>query len=1188
MAQRTSPLRSSLVALVGSALLAGSPAVVAHAQTPATTLSVSFKDKDLWSVLNYVVQKGNFQLEGGEVVRQASLPVTVSFDEDTPASALAVLFKNTPFSYTLNGQHLRVFRAANATSATASSATNGANAASSSATTAAASRGGNETAQSTVKGLQGVVKDATGVPVVMANVMLKGTKIGTVTQTDGHFVLPTTAQSGEIVVSCVGYQAATVRFTEGKLPPIVLKENAHQLGEATVVAYGERNSRELVGAVSSIKADKLKDAPAPSIQSLLQGQLSGLAVTNVSGSPGGSGTRINIRGISSLNDQGVNDGTPLFVIDGVPISKVSADATGGINALAGLDPTTIESVEVLKDAASASLYGSRSGNGVILITTKKGRLGRPEFGLTLSQSISFLPATPLQMRGNGERYVHNLLARNQRYGYYDYMTGNYILPRGYGQSYGQSQYGDGAYDYFWGNGNVLSEKESAPAAVQDSLNSFYNNDTNWWKYFFQLGKVTQGNFYARGGNENARYLVSLGVYDETGIQINSGFQRLNFLSNLDLRLSPKLNFFTRVNLSYAKQIAISGSSIQGLDVDPKQMPTVYPGAGSVAEQQTLQRIRDVHARNGMFNPRLTLGADYTFIPGLKFQTTASVDAYFSNNHVFRPTYLNSNNLSSVETARSMVAMMQWENILTYRFKLKEKNNFELLGGFTTTYDLNENIKGQAAGGPTNRIYEVGEGWPQGREIEGRTEFLQRLTTDRQEQQMVSYLGRVAYNYDRRYLLEASIRYDGSSVFGRDVRWAAFPSVAAGWAFSQESFMRDLWYLSFGKLRASWGRSGQKFQEAYLAHGLMEESNTFMGETGLQPSAMANSHLTWEKSDQYDLGLDLEFLNNRIKVRADYYYKYSHDLLMQVPTPGNFFISRSTWTNASSISNEGLELDITAQIIRSKDFTWDLGFNISRNWNKFLSSYDGKDLNDKVIGRPIYGIYTYRDEGIVQNDSQIPYYYSQEGKRVPLSFISLSYPLRPGGRKITDQNGDGIINSGDLYYAGSALPLAQGGITNTLTYKNFTLTLLTTYTIGQRMMNMVKGGAFLFNKKFGVVMNDFNKATFWQKEGDRADYPSVEFADDGYVGQFDGDIDINIEKVSYLRLKQLTLSYTLPQKIAKALRLTEGRIYFTGENLFLLTNYSGIDPEIVNPSTGKDTGSMYPLNRKLTIGLNFKF
>ena len=916
--------------------------------------------------------------------------------------------------------------------------------------------------------------------------------------------------------------------------------------------------------------------------------MSGLSVTNQSGSPGGGGTRINIRGISSLNDQGINDGSPLFVVDGVPLSKVSAESTGGINALAGLDPSTIESVEVLKDAASASLYGSRSGNGVVLITTKKGKSGKAEFGLNFSQSVSFLPSTPLQMRGHGERRVHNILAQHQRIGHNDYTTNRYILPRRYGESYGWEPTLDGAYDYFWGNGNVLTKDNQPPASAQDSLNTFYNNDTNWWKYIFQVGRVTSGDFYASGGNDNVRYLVSTGLYDERGIQINSGFKRLSFLSNLDLRLTPKVNAFTRLNLAYNKQQAISGSNIQGLDVDPKETPTVYPGRGSIAEQLTLQKIRDVRARNGMFNARLSVGIDYTPIAGLKFATSASGDAYFSNNHVFRPSYLNSNNLSSVEASRSMVAMIQWENILSYRFNLRDRHNFDLMAGMTTTYDLMENIKGKAAGGPTNKIYEIGDGWPQARNVEGRDEYLQRVTTDRQEQIMLSYLGRVAYNFDKRYMLEASLRYDGSSVFGRDVRWAAFPSLGAAWAFSKEQFLKDFWFLSFGKIRASWGKSGQKFQEAYLAHGLMEESNSFLGQPGLQPSAMANSHLTWEKSDQYDLGLDLDLFNYRFKVKVDYYYKHSYDLLMQVPTPGNFFISKTTWTNASAISNEGLELDLSADIMRRKDFSWNLRFNIARNWNRFLASYDGKDLGDKVLGRPIYGIYTYKDEGLVQDESAIPYYYDQTGLRVPLSFGSLAYPLRVGGRKIKDQNGDGYINSEDIYYAGSALPKAYGGITNTFTYKRLALNVLLTYTIDQRMMNMVKNGAFLFNKKFGVVMNDFSRATFWQNPGDKTEYPSLEFADDGYTGQFDGDIDTNIERVSYLRLKQLSLSYSLPETWTKRLRMKDVRIYFAGENLLLLTNYSGLDPEIVDPATGKDTGRMYPLNRKLTLGLNLKF
>ena len=1093
-------------------------------QSPTPTVSISFKDKEIASILDFIAKSSGYKIDYEPELRTAGYKATVSFDEVSPEKAVEGLLKGTPFVFAVDGKTIRIFRPQQQTSA---------------------------------KGqLTGVVKDARGEAVIRANVRIKGTKLGAQTDIEGRFTIHTDKTSGELQVSCVGYYDSSASFSAGQPVTIVLKENVKALDGVTVIAYGRRNTRELVGAVSSIKADQLKDAPAPSIQSLLQGQMSGLSVTNQSGSPGGGGARINIRGISSLNDQGINDGSPLFVVDGVPLSKVSAETTGGINALAGIDPSTIESVEVLKDAASASLYGSRSGNGVVLITTKKGKSGKAEFGLNFSQSISFLPATPLQMRGHGERLVHNLLARHQRIGHNDYTTNRYTLPRSYGQSYGWEPTLDGAYDYFWGNGNVLAKDNQPPASAQDSLNSFYNNDTNWWKYIFQLGRVSSGDLYASGGNDNVRYLVSAGLYDERGIQINSGFKRLSFLSNLDLRLTPKVNAFTRLNLAYNKQDAISGSNIQGLDVDPKETPSVYPGRGSIAEQLTLQKIRDVRARNGMFNARLSVGLDYTPISGLKFATSASGDAYFSNNHVFRPSYLNNNNLSSVEASRSMVAMLQWENILSYRFNLRDRHNFDVMAGVTTTYDLMENIKGKAAGGPTNKIYEIGDGWPQARSVEGRDEYLQRVTTDRQEQIMLSYLGRVAYNFDKRYMLEASLRYDGSSVFGRDVRWAAFPSLGAAWAFSKEPFMKDFWFLSFGKLRASWGKSGQKFQEAYLAHGLMEESNSFLGQPGLQPSAMANSHLTWEKSDQYDLGLDLDLFNYRFKVKLDYYYKHSYDLLMQVPTPGNFFISKTTWTNASAISNEGLELDLSADVMRRKDFSWTLRFNIARNWNRFLASYDGKDLGDKVLGRPIYGIYTYKDEGLVQREADIPYYYDQTGQRVPLSFGSLAYPLRVGARKIKDQNGDGYINSEDLYYAGSAIPKAYGGITNTFTYKRLALNVLLTYTLDQRMMNMVKNGAFLFNKKFGVVMNDFSRASFWQKPGDETQYPSLEFSDDGYTGQFDGDIDSNIERVSYLRLKQLSLSYTLP--------------------------------EIVDPATGKDTGRMYPLNRKLTLGLNLKF
>ena len=1143
------------VLLCGLALTLAEPTET-FAQTPHETISVSFKDKDLSSILDFIARQSGYRIDYEPEVKTGGYKATVSFDEVSPEKAIAGILKGTPFTYSINGKTIRVFRLQQAPQGKSK--------------------------------ITGVVKDALGAPVFGANVRIKGTKLGGTTDAEGRFAITTDLPSGELEISSVGYFSATVHFEANKPVDATIKENVKQLGEVAVIAYGRRNTRELVGAVSSIKADQLKDAPAPSVETLLQGQLSGLEVTNQSGSPGGRGTQINIRGISSLNTQGVNDGSPLFVVDGVPLAKLPSDVSGGINALAGIDPSTIESVEVLKDAASASLYGSRSGNGVILITTKKGKSGKPEFGVNFSQSISFLPATPLQMRGHGERRVHYLLAQHQRIGHYDWRTDQSVFPKGYANSYGWGPSNDGSYDYFWGNGNVLSADQLPPASVQDSLNSFYNNDTNWWKYIFQVGKVTNADLYASGGNDNVRYLVSAGYYDERGIQINSGFKRATFLSNLDLRLAPKLNAFTRLNLAYNNQDAADGAKVQGLAVDPKEAPTVMPGKGSAAEEETLRKIRDTKARNGMFNARLSVGLDYEFIRNLKFSTSASGDVYYSNSHIFKPSYLNYNKLSSVESARSMMAMIQWENILSYRFNLKNIHNFDLMAGVTYNYDLLESMEGRAQGGPTNRIREIGEGWPKLRTTEGITEPLQSVKTNREEQAMLSYLARVSYNYKKKYLAEASIRYDGSSVFGSDVRWAPFPSVGLAWAFSEESFMKDLWFLSFGKLRASWGKSGQKFQEAYLAHGLMEESNTHLGEAGLIPSSMANSRLTWEKSDQYDLGLDMDLFNYRVKLKLDYYYKYSYDLLMQIPTPGNFFRAKKTWANTSAISNEGLELDLSADIIKRKDFSWMLRFNIARNWNLFRKSYGDTDLDDKVLGRPIYGIYTYKDEGLVQDESEIPYYYNQLGKRTPLYFQSENYPLRVGGRKIKDQNGDGRIDSKDMYYAGSALPQAYGGITNQITYKDFTLNVLFTYTLGRKMMNMVKNSAFNFNQKFGVVMNDFNKATFWKKPGDKTQFPSLDFADSGYIGQFDGDIDSNIETVSYLRLKQLSLSYSLPANWVKRFHLKDARIYLSGENLFLLTNYSGLDPEIVNPYTGKDTGEMYPLNRKFSLGLNLKF
>ena len=1150
--------RSLLLAFVCFVALLLAPSVDAQAQVMGKHFSISFKDKPVAAILDFLAKKGDYAIHYTDDVKNDTLLLTISLEDVDELSAVERLLPNTAFTYRVEGKRIEVYKM-----------------------------------QQAVQGkftLQGVVKDKTGETVPFATLQIKGTTQGTTADADGKFSMAINQETGNVTVSSVGYETKTLHYTAGKTMNIVLAASAYTIGEVSVIAYGKRNTREQVGAITSVKVEDLQKAPTASIENLLQGRMSGVDVTNMSGSPGGGGSRITIRGFSSLNQQGINDGSPLFVIDGIPVSSSSSTLTGGINPLSSLDPSSIESVQVLKDAASASLYGSRAGNGVILITTKKGKTGRTEVNVSASQSLSWLPATPKQILGKGERDIALLLAKHQRAAHYDYLTDRLIYPHSHNDSYGWDADYDGAYDYLWRNGKVVEGDRRLPAIAQDSLNSFYNNKTNWWKYAFRLGRVTKGDVQLAGGTENMRFMVNAGIYDETGIMISSNFRRYSLLSNLDFNLSTKLSAFTRINLSYATQQAGSDMGrAQGLTFDPKLTSTLLPGKGSTAEREALKQLRDIDKTNSNYNVRLSGGLTYTLLKGLKFASTASLDHYFTRIYMFTPDYLKYDLKSEVQGSNIAMTGIQTENILTYNLNLPHEQKLELMAGMTYNYDLLQNISGTAKGGPTNSIKYAGEGWPLLiNDASGTVKAAQNFLTNKQEQALVSVLGRVAYNYKKRYLAELSIRSDGSSVFGKDVRWGTFPSVGLGWTFSEERFMKKYWWLSFAKLRASWGKSGQKFQEPYLALGVMEENNVFNGTLGLIPETMANKKLTWEESDQYDLGLDLQLLDYRLKFKVDYYYKYSSKLLMQSYLPGNVFLASRMWDNASAISNEGIEFEMQADLIRRKDLNWSVGFNLSHNRNMLRKTYNGEDLNDKVLGRPVYGIYTFKDEGIVQQASDIPMYRNASGKLLPLYFQSVNNPLRVGGRKIKDQNFDGVIDDKDLYYAGSTLPAAYGGINSHVEWKGLSLDVLFSYTLSRKVMNMYQNSAFTFTKDFGVMMNHFNIHDYWTPTNRQAKNPSLEFADKDYIGQFDGNVDSNIENVSFIRLKQLVLGYQLPKQWLKGTFIKDVNLYLSGENLFLLTNYSGVDPEVINPYTGKDAGTQYPLNRKITFGVNLKF
>ena len=1017
-----------------------------------------------------------------------------------------------------------------------------------------------------------LIVDEHGEPVVGATILVKGVGNGGTTDLDGRFNLPNIKPGSVLVISYIGMDTKEVKW-DGQELKVVMKEEQHALNEVVVTGYGGQQKRATLTTAISKMDNKVLDAAAfANVGNALQGSVTGLQVVSSSGQPGAAPS-ITLRGGASIT----GSAPTLIIVDGVE------------RALSEVNPSDIESMEVLKDAASASLYGSRAGNGVILITTKKGKAGRNEIQVNVSQSMSWLPATPKQTIGKAERDIALMLAKKYRSAHYDPTTDRIVMPNDYADTWGWGDDLDGGMDYLWRNGNVMSGDRKINPIMQDSLNTFYNNRTNWWKYGFRLGRVTKADVQLAGGTENMRYMANAGVYDETGIMINSNFRRYSLLTNLDFKLSTKLDVFIRLNMAYTNQSAGSGGRVQGLTFDPKQTPSVLPGKGSTAEREAVKQLRDVDQTNSNYNLRLNGGLNYSPIKGLRLTSTASIDHYFTRVYIFRPSYLMYDNLSEARGSNAAMTNLQTENIATYNVPLPQDHKLELMAGITYNYDLMQTIGGWAKGGPTNQVKYVGEGWPTLlKDISGEAKPARNFDSNKEDQAMLSFLGRAAYGYKKKYLGEFSVRRDGSSVFGSNVRWGTFPSVGLGWAFSEERFMKKLWWLSFAKLRASWGRSGQKFQEPYLALGTLSETDVFNGTAGLVPAALANKDLTWEKSDQYDVGLDLQVLDYRLKFKLDYYYKYSSNLLMEKYLPGNFFYTGKVWDNVSAISNEGIEFDVQADLIRSKDLNLSVGLNVSHNRNLFRKTYNGEDLNDKVLGRPVYGIYTYQDEGIVKDESQIPYYYSQTGSRLPLYFGNPNYPLRVGGRKIKDQNKDGKIDNSDLYYAGSTLPTAYGGINGHLDWKGFNVDVLFSYVLGRKVMNMVQNSAFTFNKSVNPLMAHFRANEYWSKDNPNATKPSLEFADPGYLGHFDGNVDSNIENISFVRLKQLVLGYTLPATWFKSKFIKSINVYLSGENLFMLTNYSGLDPEVIDPYTGKDDGSQYPLNRKLTFGFNMKF
>lgn len=1054
--------------------------------------------------------------------------------------------------------------------------------------------------------ITGKVTDEKGLPLPGVTIRLDGTtSVSTASDNEGNFSIRLSRPEGTLVFTCIGYETQKVKFIHGKTLNVKMAVSVSTLDEVQVVAYGSQNKREVVGAMSVLKAADIQDIPSPSIANLMQGKVVGASVINMTGAPGGGGTSIIIRGFNSLSvESSRRFSEPLWVVDGVPVITSTSDITG-TNALSAIDPKDIESISVLKDAASASIYGSRAANGVILVKTKQGRYNqKPEVRLDVRFAVARRP--PLAKFSGGNRYERRLRLKaleNLQGAFVDPETGEYR----YADSYWDSYKNNTDYDYFWNKGygaDVLP--------LQDSLNPFYNNASNFFDYFLSPARTTDASLSISGGAERVAYNVSAGYYDEKGILEGTGFTRMKLSSNLQMRPIDRLESNLSIYLSYSKRDrAGKGKNmlVSSYNTELEKLPdflfstsTLSPGPGSAPFEEMTRKYNETKEKNDAYRLRASFNLAYTIVKGLKIKSSLAVDFNQNNQHQFLPASVDpyAETFSSDQIARSITLLN--ENLLTYTHTFGDSHSIDLLAGLSFQSDEDNSL-----GGFARRV--IGEyATSMGNVYDTEAaRVLKDFASDYEKSTMVGLFARANYNYKQRYLFSASVRRDASSKFGEDVRWATFPSFALGYVFSEEPFLD--WtrgVLDYAKLRASWGMTGRQFDQPYISYGLLIAGGAFLGNPTIKPvvqDGLMNRHLTWEETSQFDVGIDADFFDHRISISADYYHRYTDKLLYKITLPGNHGGYRQQWRNAFGIVNEGIEFQIKGDLIRTDKLRWDLTFNIAKNWNLLKKATENRDFqviningavgsNVNIVGKSLNQIYVFNDRGIYQSEDEVPYRWVN-GHKVPLRGSLGNNFYRPGDRIIEDVDGNNrtyseISLAEDRIPAGSPLPTVQGGILSSLKWKGFDVNVTCSYFLGRHILNAGKGSSLGTSTGSNMVVPyfaDMREVQFWEKPGDNTGYPANRAINN--LLSFSTLLRSNVEKVNFLRLKSLTIGYTLPGSFKRKAGFGM-RIFLSGENLLTWTNYSGADPESVDIVTGYDDLANYPIPRKFTAGLSINF
>ena len=1009
--------------------------------------------------------------------------------------------------------------------------------------------------------VKGTVIDEKKEPVIGATVIITGTSNMAVTNLDGQFSVYAPNNAKTIEISYVGYKTEILPLRGKNVFNIQMKEDHLALEEVVVIGYGTAKKGNLTGSIAKADASKIEDRPATNIASALQGQLSGVEISSSTGAPGEELT-IRVRGAASINA----DATPLYVVDGIP-----TDNLGSIN------PNDIQSIEVLKDASSSAIYGSRGANGVILITTKTA-------STTDKVSIQFSAAFSMQQI---EKKV------------------DILSPEEWIQF--RTRYNDGRYmKQYAGQGATINDDwETRLAMNNNRVNYYMMNDPRWtqpnygglamidWQdEFFRLAPMQNYQLSISGGSDNTKYRVSLGYIDQQGIAIETHYKRLNIRSNIEAKLFKKL----KVGINIAPTISWNdGGRIDGKDQQANRaltmVPIAEPEAGLNAGAEPYARYNWAgnfispiaymkqttnHAESMYLSSSAYVKAE--LIDGLQATATASYSFIGNQNRSFTPSSVT----SRWTDGEGYQTTGNRSDSRTHKYLLQVVMNYDKKFGKHTVSGM-VGYSMESSNGSSSRI--SAKQFPDNSlEIFNESDMAIQIANANMTTpiRLLSYFGRAQYEFDNRYLLTASIRQDGSSRFGKNNRWGIFPAISAAYRISNEKFWPERFVMNQLKLRASWGLNGNNSIPSNAALGIISSANYSVGggmTNGFAPSSINNENLGWEKTRSWNFGIDIGFFNSRISISADYYNKTTKDLLYQVSIPASMGFSKA-WGNIGSINNKGFELELTTQNLTGT-FKWSTSFNMSYNKNKVISlgednstvftGWSDSNTQAFMVGQPLKVYYMYDAVGVYQ--------YREDLKKYPKMENTVL-----GDVRYRDTNDDGIINDNDRTLVGKPSPDYTFGMTNTFKYKNFDLSFLLTGQTGGKIFSLL--GRSFDRPGMGASINVLSHwKNMWISEDEPGDgkTPGIDNANTGtfYDTRW-------LYSTDFIKLKNVTLTYRIPVK--KGRRIRNARVYISGENLFMLDKYDGgFSPEANNggASANYDYGS-YPQARIFTLGGSITF